>query len=270
MYNNNEQGREFYFHRDVVSQNITNYKNKKHYHNYFEIYYIDEGSCCYFIDNKSYQILPGDIIFVPAGVLHNTEYKNTIHTRLLINCSEWYLPESVRHLFCQNPFHFRNPELADEIKGILLAIEKEYQHPDNYSLESFRGYLYRLFITIAKSVELNIAGHNDKHYIEDAIEYMQGNYITNITLSEMANRSFVSSEHFSRVFKRETGFNFTEYLNLLRLKKAESLLRQLNTAPITKIAQSCGFNDSNYFSVQFKKIYGISPKKFQTMSKKKR
>jgi AraC-like DNA-binding protein len=83
----------------------------------------------------------------------------------------------------------------------------------------------------------------------------------------VAGRFFISPEHFSRIFKRETGFNFSEYLNLLRLKRAETLLRQLNTAPITQIAQSCGFNDSNYFSVQFKKLYGISPKKFQGMNR---
>lgn len=263
MYTNTERGKEFFFHRDEVTKKIKNYVNRKHYHHHFEIYYIEEGSCCYFIDNKSYQILPGDIIFVPAGVVHNTEYKNTIHTRLLVNCTDWFIPDSVKNLFKDTPYHFRNGELNREIRDILLKIEEEYFNPDDYSLESFRSYMYRLFILVAKSTEFNTAVRNDKHYIEDAIEYIQGNYTTNITLNEISNRYFVSPEHFSRIFKRETGFNFSEYVNLLRLKKAESLLRQLNAAPITQIAQSCGFNDSNYFSVQFKKLYGVSPKKYQ-------
>lgn len=267
MYDNTERGKEFYFHRDAVIDKLESFVSRKHYHNHFEIYYIDEGSCCYFIDNKSYQLLPGDIIFVPAGVVHNTEYKNTIHTRLLVSCSEWYMPMSVRHLFFETPFHFRNSDLSHAIKEVLLEIEEEYANPDDYSIESFRSYMYRLFIMIAKSVELNTARKNDKHYIEDAIEFMQGNYTSNITLPEVAGRFFVSPEHFSRIFKRETGFNFSEYLNLLRLKRAETLLRQLNTAPITQIAQSCGFNDSNYFSVQFKKLYGVSPKRFQGMNR---
>lgn len=267
MYDNKEAGKEFFFNRDAVTRNVENYTNRKHYHHHFEIYYIDEGSCCYFIDNKTYQILPGDVIFVPAGVVHNTEYKNTIHTRLLINCSDWFVPMSVRSLFCESPYHFRNAELSKKVKDILLCIEEEYNSPDDYSQESFRSYMYRLFIMIAKSVELNTAGRNDKHYIEDAIEYLQGNYTSNVTLAEVARRCFVSPEHFSRTFKRETGFNFSEYLNLLRLKKAESLLRQMNVAPITQIAQSCGFNDSNYFSVQFKKLYGMSPKKFQSSNR---
>lgn len=269
MFSNMQPGKEFYFHRDTVTQKMENYTNRKHYHNHFEIYYIDEGSCCYFIDNKTYQILPGDIIFVPAGVVHNTEYKNTIHTRLLVNCDDWFVPSSVRHLFCENPFHFRNAEMSKELKKILLSIEEEYENPDVYSLESIYSYMYRLFIMIAKSVELNTAKTNDKHYIEDAIEFIQGNYTSNITLGEIAGRYFVSPEHFSRTFKKETGFNFSEYIILLRLKKAESLLRQLNAESITQIAQSCGFNDSNYFSVQFKKLYGISPKKFQSMNRDK-
>ncbi len=65
------------------------------------------------------------------------------------------------------------------------------------------------------------------------------------------------------MFKKETGFGFCEYLNLLRLQKAEALLKQSDNLSISLIASECGFNDSNYFSVKFKEMYGISPKKVQ-------
>jgi two-component system response regulator YesN len=96
---------------------------------------------------------------------------------------------------------------------------------------------------------------------------MQSNFASEIKLQDVAAKYFVSPEHFSRVFKRMIGFNFSEYINLLRLQKAESMLRQMNAATITEVAQSCGFNDSNYFSVQFKKLYGISPKRFQSSNR---
>ena len=70
---------EIYFHRDNVTENRGRHTLKKHYHDLFEIYFIEGGGCCYFIDNKSYNLIPGDIIFVPAGVVHNTEYKTIIY-----------------------------------------------------------------------------------------------------------------------------------------------------------------------------------------------
>ncbi len=268
MYENREKGHEFYFHRDIVLDRRGKQKYKKHYHDLFEIYFIDSGSCCYFIDNKTYQLQAGDVIMVPAGIVHNTEYKNTGHSRRLINCADWFIPPAVRPLFCTAPCHFRNPDTVKEIKEILQKIESEYENPDAFSEESFRSYIYRFFILIARNLPLNTARQNEKHYIEDAIAYLQANFAANITLADMAKLYFVSPEHFSRVFKKETGFNFSEYLVLLRLKKAESLLRQLNASTVTEIAQSCGFNDSNYFSVRFKKLYGMSPKKYQSINRR--
>ena len=263
MYENKESGREFYFHRDTVKENRGKHTLKKHYHDLFEIYFIESGACSYFIDNKAYQLLPGDVILVPSGVVHNTEYRNTIHSRMLINCSDWFIPHSVMESICRAPYLFRNTRVTNEVKEILKKIECEYEDPDDFSTDSFRLLTHSLLILIARNINQNTEKNKEKHYIEDAIDYLQNNFTTAVSLSDVAGRYFVSPEHFSRVFKKETGFNFSEYLNLLRLKKAESLLRQLNAAPITELAQNCGFNDSNYFSVRFKRLYGMPPKKFQ-------
>ena len=76
----------------------------------------------------------------------------------------------------------------------------------------------------------------------------------------MAEMFSVCPEHFSREFKKETGFGFCEYLNLLRLKKAEQLLKQNDKIRVSEVSEMVGFNDSNYFSLKFKKMYGTSPK----------
>ena len=162
---------------------------------------------------------------------------------------------------------YRNPDVVDEINSIFDKIESEYANRDDMSEDIFKCYTNMLFFLMARNPNLCSPQEEDKHYIDSAIEYLQGHLSTEVTLHEMAAKCFVSPEHFSRVFKRRVGFNFSEYVNLLRLQKAESMLRQMNTATITEVAQSCGFNDSNYFSVQFKKLYGISPKKFQSSNR---
>ena len=74
---------------------------------------------------------------------------------------------------------------------------------------------------------------------------------------------FTSLPYFCRVFKKSTGFGFSEYLTLYRLKQAEILLLEESTKSVSEIAYSCGFNDSNYFANRFKKIYGITPSKLR-------
>lgn len=92
--------------------------------------------------------------------------------------------------------------------------------------------------------------------------YIQQNYDTNISLTEIANLCSVSEVHFSRCFKKETGINFKEYLSIIRLRNAENLLKKTSSS-ISEIAYNCGFNDSNYFSFKFKKEYGLSPTEYR-------
>ncbi|MBQ3147511.1 MAG: helix-turn-helix transcriptional regulator [Oscillospiraceae bacterium] len=240
---------------------------RKHCHNHFEIYFITKGNCCYFIENKVYHLIPGDIILIPEGIMHNTEYQNTIYTRKLISCSEYFIPECIKSLLPSLLYLYRNPEIIESVEQIFSKVEEEYANKDSLSEDIFKCYTHMLFFLLVRHPNQYIPQQEEKHYIDDAIHYLQNNYTQQISLQDVSGRYFVSPEHFSRVFKQKTGFNVSEYLNILRLQKAENLLKQLTAAPITEIAEDCGFNDSNYFCVKFKKLYGMPPKKFQTLHK---
>ena len=198
--------------------------------------------------------------------MHNTQYQNTVYSRMLISCSQHFIPDIVKPKLDSLLHLYRNPNIADEIGEIFKKVEAEYSNPDDMSEEVFKCYTSMLFFLLLRNPNL-CSPQKDRHYIDYALEYMQSNFTKEITLSEIAERYFVSPEHFSRIFKQRTGFNFSEYLNILRLQKAEQMLKQLNTAPMTEIAEACGFNDSNYFSLKFKKYFGVSPKRFQKSNK---
>ena len=263
VYEKFEEGKQFYFHHDRKGENTEQQKRLKHYHNLYEIYFITEGTCTYFIDDQSYRLIPGDLVLIPEGIIHNTEYKNANHSRLLINCSRRYIPKSVMPLLPTKSYLYRNPAIVHELRAIFDRIEKEYEREDSLSKEMLSCYMNMLFVLLARNKDscISVAGGNE--YIARAVAYLQKNLTSEISLSAMAALCSVSPEHFSRMFKKETGFGFCEYLNLLRLQKAEAMLKQPDCGSIAAVAQACGFNDSNYFSVKFRNQYGISPKKLQ-------
>ncbi len=268
MYNKIENNRNFYYHYDEKIEANEGTVPKRHYHKLFEIYFITEGTCTYFIDNKVYQLEPGDLILIPDGVIHNTKYRNSIHSRMLINCSHRHIPASVRPLLPSMLYLYRNPDIFDEIYDIFKKIEYEYEHQDKLTDDILCCYTHTLFFLLARNLNtrVQVSGGND--YVEQAIEYIQKNFTSEISLSEIAKMCSVSAEHFSRVFKKETGFGFNKYITLLRLQKAEAMLRQSDEISVTKVASECGFQDSNYFSVKFKGFYGISPKQMQLKNKR--
>lgn len=96
-------------------------------------------------------------------------------------------------------------------------------------------------------------------YIKDTKEYIAMHYNHPLTLTSMAERVHLSEEYFSRLFKKEVGKNFTEYITEIRMIKAKKLLL-CSDFNINEIGYMVGIQNPSYFSNQFKRYYGISPK----------
>lgn len=231
----------------------------KHYHDWFEIYFMEKGSCHYFIDNKLYRVTEGDLILIPEGTLHKTKYSGTGGVRRLINCSAHFIPEGVMEQLTPHLHLYRNPGLTPAIRSLLDEIRREFQSPDSYSESILQGLLHFLFYTLARHVNSCIPTQPNHLYTERTIAYIKAHYATDISLAALAQQISISPEHLSRLFKKETGFGISEYLTMYRLQKAECMLRNAPDARICDVAYACGFNDSNYFSEKFKRIYGFPP-----------
>jgi two-component system response regulator YesN len=161
---------------------------------------------------------------------------------------------------------YRNPEISSDIFDLFYKMEKESREEQPFCEPMIGCYMNQLFFLLARNKNCYDDTRVSKEYIEGAIAYVQ-NHFTDVDLSlgKTAELFSVSPEHFSREFKKETGFGFCEYVNLLRIKKSETLLKTCPDISVTEISSQCGFNDSNYFSEKFKRFYGISPIKYKKM-----
>jgi len=105
---------------------------------------------------------------------------------------------------------------------------------------------------------------NVKHVdlISKAVSYVKTNYMRKLTLNEVAAYVFLSPSYFSKIFKEEMNYYFNDYLNNVRVEKSKALLltERIN---LVDIAANVGFYDQSYFNKVFKKITGVTPKKFK-------
>lgn len=257
----------FYFHHGVSKRVMETGASWPHYHTLYEIYFLLEGSCTYFIDNRVYNVQAGDIVIVPDGLIHHSRYENTSHSRILINCTSRYIPASIRSHIASSNYLYRNPCITDDAKKIFEKIENEYKLKDSLSEEIISCHTHSLFYLLMRNADTCLTVDSRSKVIEQAVAHIRENFSDNISLSSIAEMFSVSPEHFSRMFKKETGLGFSKYLNSLRLQHAEQLLKTTPKPNITRIAESCGFADSNYFSKKFKEMYGVSPKRMDTVKK---
>lgn len=98
--------------------------------------------------------------------------------------------------------------------------------------------------------------------IHRCMQYIGTNYGQHISLEETAGMVYLSPSYLSRIFKKETGVSFNEYLNRVRINKAKELLQD-RALRMTDIALMVGFEDQSYFTKVFKRVTGMLPKEYR-------
>lgn len=98
--------------------------------------------------------------------------------------------------------------------------------------------------------------------VNNALKYIEKNYAHKLTLSEVAEKTYISQWHLSKLLNRQMGQNFSEILNHIRIEEAKKLLRE-PALRIGDIAEKIGFVDMAHFSRVFKKIVGTSANEYR-------
>lgn len=93
-------------------------------------------------------------------------------------------------------------------------------------------------------------------------DYLQKNYMKEISMQEAARMMEYSDAYFCKLFKQCFGQNFTTYLTILRVNEAKKLLRD-PLANIREVSMKVGYYDSNYFAKVFKRYTGMIPSDYR-------
>ena len=94
-------------------------------------------------------------------------------------------------------------------------------------------------------------------------EYIQKNYMREISMSDGARAVKYSEPYFCKMFKQQFGQNFTSYVAEYRIKEAKKLLMQPNVN-VKEVGERVGYPDSNYFTKVFRRMTGESPSEYRS------
>lgn len=146
----------------------------------------------------------------------------------------------------------------------LEEILGDTKDPTGYasSVDSAREYIQKLLNTILE-YRNKLSDQKYIEIIDKAKEYIQNNYQNeDMSLQSVALEVNVSSNHFSAIFRKETGETFIDYLTEVRMEKARTLL-VCTAMKTSEIGFQVGYRDPHYFSYIFKKTQGMSPKEYR-------
>lgn len=126
--------------------------------------------------------------------------------------------------------------------------------------EELRQVFVDSMVEMSRAME--IRSQEQDGIITKARDYIRQNFTKDLALEEVARAVNISPYYFSKLFKEETGTNFTEYLTGLRIETAKSLLKNRELS-IKQVCLDSGYANPNYFSRIFKKWTGVTPTEFR-------
>lgn len=104
--------------------------------------------------------------------------------------------------------------------------------------------------------------------VAKALEYVDQNLGSSLTQADICRKLLVSTGHFGKCFKRETGVGFAAYVTMAKMEKARILLRDPKNR-VNEVARMLGYGDYVYFFQVFKKQFGYAPSEIKTSGRKK-
>ncbi|MDO5337134.1 MAG: response regulator [Eubacteriales bacterium] len=146
-------------------------------------------------------------------------------------------------------------EIAPDMKDLLEAGRNTEDFAEMASV--YKKYFCDFYHLVSESVE-----KNDSKSITEVKRYIEEHYAENLTLKVMADYFHMNTYYFSSFFKKNTGINFKEYLNEIRLKHTVSLMVTTDKN-IGEIMNEVGFADMRSFTKVFQKKYNETPGKYK-------
>lgn len=243
-----------------------------HWHMKYEIILPMEEGYAAMVDDVRYELFPGDILIIPAGVLHELfAPESGVRYIIMVDQEIVYTIEgftAIQHLFYPCVF-LRAGEDETAAEYLWQAI-REHGAGKRLNQEAVASWV-KLFLIRAARV---LMGAHDENRSErrhpmaesllDVYTYISEHCSEKLSLEEVAARSGYSKYHFSRIFKEQTGMSFYDFYLRQRMLLCRQLLNEMNLS-ITEVASRSGFNSLATFNRVFKQYEGITPTQYRRL-----
>lgn len=237
-----------------------------HWHDRIEFLRILEGSLIFVSPGSPNLILrPGDVCLISPRMLHSgmAGPEGVVYHVVMFELQMFENQTAISSKYiaplgsgnCVFEPLVQNAAVLERLDGIIEThLNSTEQHP-----VQVMGELYDLIGLLYRHCPLRsqtVVPVSEK--FSAICEYIHSHYAEPVTTASLSEKFGYSEPHFCRIFKSNTGLTVMQYINLLRMQRAQQLLAETDL-PIKNIVLDCGFTDQAYFNNRFRKTYKCSP-----------
>ncbi|MDD4494013.1 MAG: AraC family transcriptional regulator [Eubacteriales bacterium] len=263
---------EYFHYKDKDALNV-----EYHNHDFHEIYLYLSGDVTYCIEGRSYTLRPGDFLLIHNREVHKPFIKQgEPYERIVLWVNPDYLLRKSKgasnlcdcfRIEGSNNYNLIRPSTA-KLKDIFEILERFEKACNGLSLEHS---LLRDAYLVEYIACINAMFHEsfDKPMSEDikfneninkVVSYINDNLGECLSLELLSKKFYMSKYHLAREFKKYTGYTIHQFIQQKRFILAKTMLKK--GISVSNVCSSCGFNDYANFIRNFKKYFGMPPKKY--------
>lgn len=241
-------------------EGVNDNMSASHFHGFFEIYFLEEGSREYVVDGTLYHVEAMTAVLLPPNILHYSYGgPDKRFNRIVVYFREGALPPELFKRICQHNgvYAVENKEERAQLVMLLHALLKEEERSDSMHLLAQQDILELIVILLLRLTSSKVEPVNTGK-IRKIVRYLNDHYVDDINLDDLAAHFFISKYHLCREFKKYTQNTIVEYLNFVRIIHAQRLFME-SSDNISEIAQAVGFSSLTHFERVFSKLTGQRP-----------
>ncbi len=246
-----------------------------HWHDSIEILFVLRGTIDMSMENEVYVLQERDIEIINANEVYSIKSKDPDNLVLILNIDPnffekyyddakeifFYTNSSEKNIREEKKYH----KLRKYISILLYEVVSKIDDYEDKIEENLLAMMYHLLNNFHYLFYEGEGLEEDEEQLERyhrIVKYLSNNYMNKVSLQDIADKEFLSSQYLSYKIKDTFGLGFNEYLNQIRVEESTKLLLDTDKN-ISDISEEVGFSHVRYYNKHFKNHYNCSPMEYR-------